>query len=92
MVAQQRVGDDALAAPEIFTRVARLHGRPLDAELLAVDGAVQRVEVERVVREDRQRGDGVADAVVGRLQRRLAQVLLVGRSPARGTECRWCAP
>src|SRR4029077_15754458 len=35
--------------------------------------------LERVVREDRQAGDAVADPVVGRLQRGLAQVLLVGR-------------
>ena len=54
VVAQQRVGDDALAAAEVLARVARLHGRPLHAELLAVDGAVEHVEVERVVREDRQ--------------------------------------
>ena len=37
------------------------------------------VEVERIVREDRQASDAVADPVVGRLQRGLAQVLLVGR-------------
>jgi len=47
---------------------------------VAVDHAtVQRIEVKRVMREDGQRGDGVADAVVGRMQRGLAQVLLVGR-------------
>lgn len=79
VVAQQRVGDHALATPEVFVRVARLHGRPLDAELLTIDGTIQRIQIERVMREDRQRGDGVADAVVGRLQRCLAQVLLVGR-------------
>jgi hypothetical protein len=56
--------------------VARFHGRPLDAEFLTIDGTVQCIEVERVVREDRQRGDGVADAVVGRVQRCVAQVLL----------------
>ncbi len=85
VVAQQRVGDHALAAPKVFARVARFHGRPLDAEFLTIDGTVQcrgggggGIEVERVVREDRQRGDGVADAVVGRVQRCVAQVLLVG--------------
>jgi hypothetical protein len=71
VVAQQRVGNHALVAPEILARVGCLHGRPLHAELLAVDGAVHRVEVERIVREDRQAGDAVADPVVGRLQRGL---------------------
>jgi hypothetical protein len=42
VVAQQRVGDHALAAPKVFARVARLHGRPLDAEFLTIDGTVQR--------------------------------------------------
>jgi hypothetical protein len=57
---------------------------------LAVDGAVERVELERVVRADRQPGDAVTDPVVGRLQRRLAQVLLVGRLQyVIGN--RWCA-
>ncbi len=53
VVAQQRVGDHALAAPEVLARIARLHGRPFDAEFLPVDGTVQRFEVERVVWEDR---------------------------------------
>jgi hypothetical protein len=35
MVAQQRVGDHALAAPEVFARVARFHGRSLYAKLSA---------------------------------------------------------
>ena len=55
VVGQQRVGDHALAAAEVFARVARLDRRPLDAEFLAVDAAVQRFQIERVVREDRQR-------------------------------------
>ena len=79
VVTQQRVGHNALPAAKILARVPRLHGRPLHAELLAVDAAVERIEVERVVRENGQAGNGVADLVVGRLQRRLAQVLLVGR-------------
>jgi len=37
VVAQQGVGDDALAAAEILARVTRLDRRALDAELLAVD-------------------------------------------------------
>lgn len=65
VIAQQRVGDDALAAAEIFARVARLHSWSLDAEFLPINGTVQRIEVERVMREDRQCGDGVADAIVG---------------------------
>ncbi len=78
VVAQECVGDDTLATPEVLTRIARLHGRPLNAQLLTIDGTVQRIQVERVMREDRQRGDGVADVVVGRVQRCLAQVLLIG--------------
>jgi hypothetical protein len=58
--------------------VARLHRWPLDAEFLTIDSAVQCIEVERVVREYRQRGDGIADAVVGLVQRCVAQVLLIG--------------
>ena len=67
VIAQQRVGDDALAATEIFARVARLHSWSLDAEFLPINGTVQRIEVERVMREDRQCGDGVADAIVGHM-------------------------
>ena len=59
--------------------MARLDGGPLHAELLAIDAAVERTEVKRVVREDGQGGDAIADPVIGRLERRLAQVLLVGR-------------
>jgi hypothetical protein len=62
-----RASIDLSYAPEILARVACLHGRPLHAELLTVDGAVQRVEVELVVREDRQAGDAVADASIGKL-------------------------
>jgi len=78
VVAQQRIGDHAFAATEVFARMPCLHGGSLDAELLAVDTGVQRLQVERVAREDRQLGDGVADAVIGRLQRGQSQVLLVG--------------
>ncbi len=53
VVAQQRVGDHAFPAPEVFTRVARFHCRPLDAEFLAIDSTVQRIEIERVIRENR---------------------------------------
>jgi hypothetical protein len=49
-------------------RESRLHGRPLDAKLLAIDSSVQRLKVERVVREDGQRGDGVTDAAIGGMQ------------------------
>lgn len=59
--------------------MARLDGRPLDPELLAVDRAVQRLQVERIVFEDRQPGDGIADAVIGRLQSLQPQVLLIRR-------------
>jgi hypothetical protein len=38
MVAQQRVGDHALAACKVFARRARLHGWPFDAEFLTIDG------------------------------------------------------
>jgi len=55
----------------------RLHGRPLNAELLTVHAAVQRVEIERVMRKNRERGDTIADPVIGCLQRCLAQILLV---------------
>jgi len=79
VVAQQRVGDHTVAVPEIFARVARFQSRPFHAELLTIDSTIQCVEVERVMREDRQAGDSVTDPVVSGLQRRLTQVLLVGR-------------
>ncbi|KPY09677.1 hypothetical protein ALO61_200127 [Pseudomonas savastanoi pv. nerii] len=79
VVTQQRVGDDTLATAKVFARVARLHGWALDAEFLTIDGTVQRIQVERVMGENRQRGDGIADPAVGGLERCLAQVLLIGR-------------
>jgi hypothetical protein len=78
VVAEQRISDNSLAASEVLARVTGLHGWPLHTELLAVDAAVEYVEIERIVRKDGQLGDGVADSVVGRLERRLAQVLAVG--------------
>lgn len=54
VVAQQRIGDDPLAAAEVLARVARLDGRPLYGEFLAIDAAVQRLQIERIMREDRQ--------------------------------------
>ena len=79
VVTQHCEGYDTLTASEVFARVTCLDSGPFDTEFLAVDGTMQRVEVERVMRGNRQRGDGVGDAVIGRLQRCLAQVLLVAR-------------
>jgi len=79
MIAQQGVGDDALAATEGRARRARLDGRSLHPKLLPVDAAVERVKREGLVRENGQGRNAVADPVVGGLQRRVAQVLLVGR-------------
>jgi hypothetical protein len=78
VITQEGVGDDALAASEILARIARLEGRPLHADLLPIDGTIQRIEFERIMRENWQARDGIADPVVGGLQRRLTQVLLVG--------------
>jgi hypothetical protein len=79
MVTQQGVGDDPFATAEILARMARLDGRPLHTELLTVDATIERIDIKRIVREDRQSGNAIADPVVGGLERRLAQVLLVGR-------------
>ncbi|SDH62606.1 recombination protein RecA [Nitrosomonas sp. Nm132] len=40
VIAQQRVGNHAFAASKVFTRLAFLHGWTLNAEFLAIDGAV----------------------------------------------------
>ena len=66
MVAQKRIGDDALATTKILARIPRLDGWPLHTELLTVDTAVERVEIERVVRKDWECGNGIADPVIGR--------------------------
>lgn len=80
MVTQQGVGDDPFTTTEILTRMPRLDGRSLHAELLTIDAAVEcSTKVEGIVREDGQVGNAIADPVVGRLQRCLAQILLVGR-------------
>ena len=57
--------------------MARLHCRVGDAEFLPIDAAVEHLQVKRVVREDRELCDKVADLIVRRFQRRQTQVLLM---------------
>lgn len=65
MIGQIGEGHDALAGTEVLARMARSCGRRGGLKLLAIDGAVEHLQVEGVVREDRQLGDGVGDAFVG---------------------------
>ena len=76
VVGQERIGDHALAASEIFARVARLDGRIGGFEFLTVDASVEHFPIERIVRKDREPRNEVADPVVGLLERRQAQILL----------------
>ena len=43
-----------------------------DAELLAIDGAVEHVEVEPIIGEDRQHRDGILDHTMAQLLTRLS--------------------
>jgi len=58
VVAQQRVGNHALAAPEILARVACLHGRPLHAELLT--GAMDATDDIKGLTPHPSRANGTA--------------------------------
>ena len=72
--------NDTLAASEVFARIACFHGGPLDAELLAIDSTVQRIQVERVI-IDRSRST-IRHAIVH--ARRAAAQMLPGSSIALG--------
>src|SRR5664279_6288179 len=78
MVGQQRKGNNAAVPAEVFARVPRLDGRISRAEFLPVNTAVENLQVKRVVGENRQLGDEIADLIVRRFQRGQTQVLLLG--------------
>ncbi|MNL19157.1 hypothetical protein D3C87_1403440 [compost metagenome] len=78
MVAQQCVGDDPFAATEIFSRVTRFYRRALNTKFLTINCTIQGFGGKGITGENRQRGDGVADAIIGVLQRCQSQILLVG--------------
>ncbi len=64
MIGQQREGSDATALAKVFARVTRLDGRISRAEFLPVNTAVENLQVKRVVGENGQLGDEIADLIV----------------------------
>ncbi|CAE6873542.1 hypothetical protein R75465_08447 [Paraburkholderia aspalathi] len=77
VIGQKRKGDHTPAACEVLARVPGLDRWRGGLELLSVDTAEERLEVERVVFEDWQLCDVVGDPVIGSAQGRQAAILPV---------------
>lgn len=69
VVGQKGVRNDAFAPAEVLARVPRLDRRIGGLEFLPVDASVEHFQIERIVREDREPRNEVADPVVGAFQR-----------------------
>jgi len=69
VVGQKCVRHDALAPAEVFARVPSLDCRIGGLEFLPVHAPVEHFQIQRIVREDRQPRDEVADPIVGAFQR-----------------------
>ena len=61
MIAQQCVGHHAFAPAEVLAGIAGLDCRAMILEFLAVNGTVEGVQIERIVRENWKLGYPVAD-------------------------------